>query len=81
MNWIALLATFCVFLFVARLIYFYASKTTNWYVYTFVFIGWFLAFGIVVLIPFDVHAAISENLDEDELSSLHISWRVAYWTV
>jgi hypothetical protein len=66
MNWLALGLLIVVFLFTVHLVRHYASKDTPGYVYFFVFVGWFLAFGIVVLIPLDVYAAISESIDRDQ---------------
>lgn len=81
MNWIALLALIAVFLFTCYLVKFYAHKNTNWYVITFVFIGWFLAFSVIILIPVDVHASISENLSSDERDIASITWHIVYWIV
>jgi uncharacterized membrane protein len=65
MNWVAISLLVIVFLFTIHMVRHYATKGTPWYVYFFVFIGWFLAFSIVILIPFDVYASMGDNLSKD----------------
>lgn len=54
MNEFTVTGLILVFFFTVYLVYHYAKKHTPFYVYFFVFIGWFLAFVIVVLVPYDV---------------------------
>ena len=74
------------------LIYHYAAKNTPKYIYLLSFLGYFLAFSIVVIIPYDVDLvlsiqAISLQHDSDVTDVqdtqfvLAICWRVVYWTV
>jgi hypothetical protein len=81
MNWIALILLIIVFLFTVYLVRTYAIKSTPWHVYIFVFIGWFLAFSIVILVPYDVYAAISETMSDSQKSIAYELWRVIYWVV
>jgi hypothetical protein len=55
MNEFTVAGLIIVFFFTAYLIYQYAAKHTPLYVYFFVFVGWFLAFAILVLVPYDVY--------------------------
>lgn len=55
MNWFTISALVLVFFITIYLIYHYASKRTPLYVYFFVFVGWFLAFAIVALLPYDIY--------------------------
>lgn len=55
MNWFTVSCLILVFFFTIYLIYSYAMKKTPVYVYFFVFIGWFLAFAIVALLPYDIY--------------------------
>lgn len=79
-NWFTLVSLLVVFLFTVLLIYNYASKSTGYYVYFFVFAAYFLAFALVVLIPYDIYISISSG-PEDIKFNLSILWRVIYWVV
>ena len=67
------------------LLWHYPVKGTRWYVYFWVFVSWFMAFGVVALIPFDVWLVpvtqtLSPASDEDR-SYLRFCWHVVYWLV
>lgn len=48
-----------VFVLTCSLIYHYASKNTPKYIYLLSFLGYFLAFSIVVIVPYDVDLVYS----------------------
>ena len=75
-GWFTILILCCVFLFTVFLLYQYPSKSTPAIVYIVVFIGWFTAFGIVTLIPYDVYLS---NGGEGDKDLLHTAWVVVYW--
>ena len=60
-NWFTWSLMVAVFAFTIGIIYWYASKSTPKYVYVFVFAGYFLAFVLVVLIPYDIYLSIASN--------------------
>jgi len=82
-NWFSIGALLIVFVFTLVLVLFYASKRTPYYVYMSVFIGWFLAFSIIAILPYDVYLAIqpSSPTTDDARRSLWLVWEVLYWTV
>lgn len=82
-SWLTLATMAVVFVFTAWIIRHYASKSTAVYVYIFVFLGYFLAFVLVVLLPYDIYLSIDNSLANiKELRFiLSIIWRVIYWIV
>lgn len=84
MNFITIALLFLVFVFTGLLIYGYAAKNTPVYVYFFVFIGYFMGFALVVLIPYDiaiVNASQTLSQDSARQESLLVIWDVVYWAV
>ncbi|CAG9331206.1 LMBRD2_4 [Blepharisma stoltei] len=65
------------------IIYTYASKSTAFYVYFFSFIGYFLGFAIVALIPYDIYLGKtnSEYDSQQEADLMRSVWLSVYWTV
>ena len=79
-------ALVCVFVLTVALLLYYPAKDTRWYVYWWVFVSWFLAFWIIVLIPFDVYLVtptqtLTTSATASDKDTLRLCWRVVYWTV
>lgn len=86
MNEFTLTGLGLVFCFTLYLVYRYAMKSTPYHVYFFVFIGWFLAFAILVLVPYDVYLVRPRQcLDQSEVlggqAEMKLFWQVLYWAV
>ena len=82
-NWFSISAVFAVLVFTVVLMLFYASKRTPYYVYVSVFVGWFLAFSIVAILPYDVYLSLKPSSDSvsDSKHSLWVVWELLYWSV
>jgi LMBR1-like membrane protein len=81
-NWIGI-ATFLVVIGVTiKIIHHYASKHTDFYVFIFVFLGYFLAFGILGLIPYDLYLTTASDVSNASIDSsqLLVLWTVVYWS-
>ena len=59
----------------------YASfRNTPWYVTAFTILGWFLSFGIVILLPMDMTMTyVARNGNDIPMGSLIMIWRILYW--
>lgn len=80
-NWIALVSLFFMLLITVKLIHYYSSRSAKFHIYFFVFIGYFLAFALVGLIPYDVYLATSEDYVNKEIEKelIYLLWTVIYW--
>ena len=79
-NWFTWISMLIIFVFTISIIHYYAAKSTAYYVYVFVFLGYFLAFALVVLIPYDVYLSIaspSEDIHQRKFE-LEIIWHIVY---
>lgn len=86
MNEFTVAGLVLVFFFTVYLVYHYAAKRTPLYVYFFVFIGWFFAFAILVLVPYDVYLVKPRQcLDKTDFlggqQEMKVFWELLYWTV
>lgn len=82
-NWFTWISVLTIFLFTVYIIQHYASKSTPAYVYIFVFLGYFSAFVLIVLIPYDIFLSLSVTTPDiqSRKSFLNIIWHFVYWTV
>jgi hypothetical protein len=75
-SWFSILLVIGSFCLIIQMLRVYPAKDTPKYIYIFVFIGWWLPFVSIALIPFDVYCALS---GQDEGSLLYVSWDLLYW--
>lgn len=75
-SWFSIVLVICSFMLIILMLRKFPSKLTPKYVYAFVFIGWWLPFVSIALVPFDVYCAISGT---DASSLLYVSWDILYW--
>jgi hypothetical protein len=79
-NWVSLISLLTVLCLSIWIIVHYAAKGTKKWVCVFVFFGFFLAFGLVGLVPFDVYVSQHPSVEHDFSSAeLLIMWQTAYW--
>lgn len=78
LTWFTILILALVFILTCLLLFIFPTKQTPVHVYLFVFVGWFTAFVIVTLIPYDVALARGGEGNKD---FLYTCWRIVYWTV
>ena len=60
-NWFAILLVVICFGIVIQMLRKYPVIDTPIYVYIFVFIGWFLPFVTIVLVPYDVYVSLTND--------------------
>ena len=77
-NWFAILLVVICFGIVIQMLRKYPVIDTPIYVYIFVFIGWFLPFVTIVLVPYDVYVSLT-NDGPTEL--LYTCWKTLYWII
>ena len=65
-NWVAFSSILIVLMITIKLIHYYSAKNTKKYVHFSVFLGYFLAFALVGLIPYDLYLAISSEPSSKE---------------
>jgi hypothetical protein len=82
-NWFTWISVLVVFLFTIFIIQHYASKITPVYVYVFVFLGYFSAFVLIVLIPYDIFLSLSKESQDvrERKEFLNVLWHLVYWSV
>ena len=66
-NWFAILLVIISFGIIVQMLRKFPSKETPSYVYLMVFIGWFLPFVTIVLVPYDVYVSLSDDGPKDLL--------------
>lgn len=79
-NWVALLSLLVISATTTKIIHYYSSKSTKYYVLCFVFLGFFFAFGLVGLVPYDVYLSITPETSSGR-TTLYILWEVVYWVL
>ncbi|CAG9312794.1 LMBRD2_1 [Blepharisma stoltei] len=77
-SWFTILLVIGITAFTVYLLKIYPSKKTQYYVYFFVFIGWYLAFVIVTVLPYDVYLSLGGEGNKDDL---HVCWNIIYWII
>ena len=77
-NWFAILLVIISFGIIVQMLRKFPSKETPSYVYLMVFIGWFLPFVTIVLVPYDVYVSLSDDGPKD---LLYACWDTLYWII
>ena len=77
-NWFAILLVIISFGIIVQMLRVFPVKDTPIYVYIFVFIGWFLPFVTIALVPYDVYVTLSGDGPKD---LIYDCWDAMYWII
>lgn len=78
LNWFAILLVVASFGIIVQMLRVFPAKNTPIYVYAFVFIGWFLPFVTIALVPYDVYVTLSGDGPKE---FIYVAWDVLYWII
>ena len=77
-NWFAILLVIISFGIIIQMLRVFPVKNTPVYVFCFVFIGWFLPFVTIALVPYDVYITLSGDGPKD---LIYACWEAMYWII